>query len=158
MSRTRFNKRHQIGEKMFITAVILQVNSGNLLVRDFDNNQEILVHLRDSRGFRIGEQIRIGFNGQMTRSIPPQITATSIQRIQNPAPPSQSRPTEIRATVLQRRSNSLLVRDMQTNNQLVVNTSHARHFCVRQRIIVTYDSITMNNPPEVNAIDITAIC
>jgi len=143
---------------MFMNAIVLQVNSGNLLVRDFENNQEVLVHFRDTRGFRPGDHIRIEFNGQMTKSIPPQITATSILRMQHPAPPSPSRPTETRATIIQRRGNSLLVREMNNNRQLAVRTPHAHHFCVGQRIVVKYDTIIMNNPPEVNAIDITAIC
>jgi len=143
---------------MFVYAAVLRVNSGNLLVRDFENNQEVLVHFRNARNFRPGDHIRIEFNGQMTHSIPPQITAISIQRIPHPVPPSQSRPTETRATVLQRRNNSLLVRDMSNNRQLAVNTPHAHHFCVGQRIIVKYDSIIMNNPPEINAIDITTVC
>lgn len=144
--------------EMFIMAIILQVNSGNLMVRNFENNQEILVHFRDSRNFRSDEHVRIEFNGQMTLSIPPQITAISILRIHHPTPPSPPRSTEMRATVLQRRANSLLVRNMSNNRQLIVNTPHARHFCARQRIIVRYNSIIMNNPPEVTAIDITAIC
>lgn len=143
---------------MFMNATVIRVNSGNLLVKDLENNQEVLVHYQNTRGLCPGDRIRIEFNGQMTRSIPPQITAISIQRIQHPTPPSQSVPTETRATILQRRNNSLLVRDMSNNRQLVVNTRHAHHFCIGQRITVKYDIIIMNNPPEINAIEITAIC
>lgn len=148
---------------VYINAIIIRINSNNILVRDLETNQEILVHFRNSRQFRPGERVEIEFNGQMTHSIPPQITATSIKRIQQPAPPaptppSQSRPTEIRVTILQVRQNSLLVRDMSNNRQLVVNTRHANHFCRNQRIVVTYDVIIMSNPPEINAIDITSLC
>lgn len=147
---------------VFINAIIIRINANNILVRDLDTNQEILVHYCNSRQFRLGERIRIEFTGQMTLSLPPQISAISIQRIGQPAPPPpppcQSRPTETRATIQQVRRNSLLVRDMSNNRQLVVNTPHANHFCRNQRIIVTHDSIIMNNPPEINAIAITALC
>lgn len=143
---------------MYMNATVLRVNTGNLLVRDLKNHQEVLVHYRNTRGFSPGNHIRIEFNGQMTPSIPPQITAISIQVIRDPAPPPQSRPSEVRAIVLQRRRTSLLVRDMGNNRQLVVNTPHSHHFCIGQRIVVKHDRIIMNNPPEINAIDITTMC
>jgi len=143
---------------MIITATVIRVNSGSLLVRDVSNGMEILVFFRDTRRFSPGNLVRITYNGQMTHSIPPQITATSIQRIQGSTQPPQSTPSETRATVLQRRRNALLVRDMSNNRQLLVHFSNAHHFCVGQRITIRHDTIRMNNPPEVNAIDIAPIC
>lgn len=146
---------------MIMNAIVLRVDSGSLLVRDLEINQEVLVFFRDARRFSPGNRIRITFSGAITRSIPPQITATSIERIPgqtNPPRPPGPAPSETRATVLQRRRGSLLVRNMNNNQQLLVHTPHAHHFCARQRIIVRHDTILMNNPPEVHAIDITAIC
>lgn len=141
-----------------MTATVLRVNAGSLLVKD-SIHQEVLVHFRNARRFSQGDHIRITFNGQMTRSIPPQITATSIQRIHNPAPrPPQSTPTKIRAVILQKRRGSLLVRNISNNRQLLVHSPHSRHYCTGQRIAVQYDAMIMNNPPEVNAIDIEPIC
>lgn len=149
---------------MTIDATVIRTDTRSLLVRNRSNNQEILVHYNNTRGFSNGDVIRITFNGQMTNSIPPQITATSIQKMQGPGPsptpprPPQSIPAQTRATVLQRRREALLVRDMSNNRQLLVHTPYAHHFCVRQRILIRHDTIVMNNPPEINAIEITPIC
>jgi len=145
---------------MTMYATVISTSPGSLLVRDFETNMEVRVFYRQANRFRTGDRIRITFSGAMTHSIPPQITATSIQRIQSfprpePRPPEMP---EIRAVVLQRNRNSLLVRDTRDNRQIRVNTPHAHHFCVGQRIVVRYDVITMGNPPQVNAADINPIC
>lgn len=147
---------------MILNGVVLRVNPGNLLVRDLGNGQEVLVHFHDSRRFSAGDCVRIIFRGAMTFSIPPQITAASIQRTQcrRPEPPAPQRPgmSEMRAVILERRHGSLLVRDMSNNRQFIVHTPHSQHFCPRQRIIIKYDSIVMNNPPEIRAAELAAIC
>lgn len=141
---------------MTMIATVLRVNPRNLLVMDSEFNQEVMVHFGDTRRFSSGDRIRITFNGQMTQSIPPQITATSIQRIQGPP---QSTPAETRAVILRiNRNSSLLVRDLSNNRQLLVHSPHARHYCPGQRIIIRYNSIVMNNPPEINATDINPLC
>ena len=72
---------------MTMEATILQVYSANtcsqwgadLLVLDASNNQEVLVHTSYSaRCFSAGNRIRIQYNGVMTASLPPQISAESI--------------------------------------------------------------------------------
>lgn len=147
---------------MTMYATVISTNPGSLLVRDFETGMEVLVFFRQANRFRSGDRIRITFSGAMTRSIPPQITATSIQRVSSfPRPEPGPRPPEtpeIRAIILQRSRNTLLVRDLRDNRQLRVNTPFAHHFCVGQRITVRYDTITMSNPPQVNAIDISPIC
>lgn len=147
---------------MFLNAMILEINPGRMLVRDLSNNNEVLVHYRNAGRFSRGDCVRITHTGAMTFSIPPQITAISIQRTQGcvrpPDPPSQSRPSEMRATIIQRQRGGLLVRNMRDNRQMFVRTPFSHHFCPRQRIIVTYNTIIMNNPPEVTAIDISQIC
>ena len=50
-----------------------------MLVTDNANGQEVLVNTNNSTGnLMAGEQVRIVFNGVMTASIPPQISAQSI--------------------------------------------------------------------------------
>ncbi len=61
-------------------ATVRQVCPRNLLVCDHSTNQEVLVHTADSCRFSQGDCICIHFSGIMTRSIPPQITATCIYR------------------------------------------------------------------------------
>jgi len=143
---------------MIMIATVIRTGSGNMLVRDSENDQEVLVFTSDFRSFSPGDRVRITYSGAMTRSIPPQITAISIEKIQHPTPPSNSRPSEFKATVIQRRNNSLLVRDITNNRQVHVNYRYAHHFCPRQQIIVKYDTIKMSNPVEVNATDITPVC
>lgn len=144
---------------MIMNATVIRSDPDSLLVRDLSNGNEVKVWTRNARNFSPGETIRITFNGAMTRSIPPQITAISIQRIPTPTPPPQSKPSETRAVVLQIRQNSLLVRERaNSNRQLLVQYPYAHHFCVGQQIIVQYDTITMNNPPEIHAVDIRPVC
>lgn len=93
---------------MTMTATVLRVNPGSLLVRNEANGEEVLVNTRSANRFSPGDRVRITHRGQMTFSIPPQITATSIQRLGGaPAPPPRPTPpqsalSEMRAIVLQR--------------------------------------------------------
>ena len=64
-----------------LTALVQQVQSERLLVWDPASRQEVLVHTTQAFCFRPGEWVRIHYNGVMTASIPPQITATCIDRI-----------------------------------------------------------------------------
>lgn len=139
---------------MNMIATVIQVNPRSLLVRDEETGEEVMVFFRNAGSFSVGDRINITFNGQMTLSIPPQITATSIQ-ILNPIPPIAS---EIRAVVLQRGRNFLLVRNTQNRQQIQVEYPYAHHFCVQQQVIVRYDSITLSNPPRVTATDIIPLC
>lgn len=145
---------------MVMIATVIQIESRGLLVRDSATGNEVRVFVNNPRRFSRGDRVRITYSGAMTHSIPPQITALAIQRMQDPAPhpPSHSSPSEMRAIVLQRRSNALLVRDMRNNRQALVNYRYAHHFCNGQRITVHYDMIRMNNPVEISARDITPIC
>ena len=62
-------------------ACVLQVNCCELLVRDLDTDQEVLVHSPKARCFSAGDHVCITYDGIMTRSIPPQINADSICRL-----------------------------------------------------------------------------
>lgn len=149
---------------MFMNATVLSADMRSLLVRDAATGGEVLVHYNNARTFSPGDQIIITYSGAMTASIPPQITATSIRRVQSPAPPPApptppAQSAMRRAVVLQVRSNSLLVRDPGNNNrQAIVHYPFAYHFCVGQRLNIFYDSIVLNNPIEINAANIVPIC
>lgn len=140
---------------MIMIATVLQVDSGSLLVRDMETGDEILVIYRNANRFNIGDTIRIFYNGQMTLSIPPQIAAISIQRIQEEP---QTKAAEMSAVVLRGSRRSLLVRDTQNDAQVRVNYTFAYHFCVGQQIVIRYETIRLSNPAEVEAIDIMPVC
>lgn len=146
---------------MTLDATVLKVYNDRLLVRDFSNNQEIIVHSPDARRFSPGDTVRIFYNGQMTFSIPPQITAISIQKNQCPIAPPQSNASQLRATVLQRGCNSLLVREIGTNKLFIVDCQNFCRFSVGQRIIIQYETIFLNVPPDpsrIVATNITPMC
>ncbi len=65
-------------ETVTMNATILQVCDCELLVCDTCNTQEVLVRTSQANCFSVGERVCIEYNGVMTRSIPPQITATCI--------------------------------------------------------------------------------
>lgn len=66
---------------MTMSAVVVSVQSGSLLVIDFSTRQQVRVNTREASRFRPGDILRIRYNGAMTMSVPPQISATSITRI-----------------------------------------------------------------------------
>lgn len=145
---------------MILEGVVQQVNPNSLLVREISTNNEILVNAANTRRFSRGDCVRVVHSGQMTFSIPPQIIAGSIQQIRcnqfDHRPPGA--PSEMTALILQRRQGELLVRDIRNARQIIVVTPHSNHFCRGQRIIVTYDTIRMTNPPRVDARNIRTIC
>lgn len=55
------------------------VACGHLLVCDCSTRQEVLVRTNRARCFSCGDCVCIRFNGAMTMSIPPQITAICIE-------------------------------------------------------------------------------
>lgn len=138
---------------MNMIVTVIRVNRGNLLVRDSDSFDEVLVHYRNATRFSVGDHVRIAHDGKMTRSIPPQISAISVQRIRQ-----QNPPTELRATVTRKGPGFLMVRCTNDNRQFRINFAHAKYFCVGQQIIIRHNTIVMNNPPEINATDITPVC
>ena len=152
---------------MVMTGMVLRVNARSMLVRDLNNGQQVLVNFGNARSFRVGDTVRIAYNGAMTFSVPPQITATSVTRMMQPQqgnrpqgpmrPPMQQ--SEIRrAQVLQVGRGSLTVRNPANNQNVVVNYPYAHHFCVRQRVNIFFNAITLTNPAQVSATDITPVC
>lgn len=64
-----------------MTATVVRVGDCDLLVCDECTSQEVLVRTADAGCFRAGERVCILYNGIMTLSLPPQITALSIRRL-----------------------------------------------------------------------------
>ena len=65
-------------------AAVLSAQNCQMTVCDRQTSQEVVVHSPCACHFRAGDQVCITYNGAMTMSIPPQITADCITRI----PPS----------------------------------------------------------------------
>lgn len=128
-----------------------------LLVRNSDNGQQVRVNFRDTNRFTVGDNVRITYDGRMTFSIPPQITATSIQIVRPDSRPEPA-PIETRAIVVRKGSGFLMVRTLRNNRQIRVNYRYANHFCVGQRIIIRHSIMLPIEPPQINAIDIVPIC
>ena len=63
---------------MTMQAIVIGVQRNSLLVLDLETRQRVIVHTPHAHRFRQGNVVRIRYNGVMTRSIPPQITAISI--------------------------------------------------------------------------------
>lgn len=63
---------------MIMQAIVIEVQWNRLLVLDLDTRQRVLVNTPDARFYQPGALVRIWYNGVMTRSIPPQISALRI--------------------------------------------------------------------------------
>ena len=68
-------------EPVIMKARILRVNCCDLLVCDLCGCQEVLVHTPEACCFCAGECVCIEYSGAMTKSIPPQINADCIKRL-----------------------------------------------------------------------------
>lgn len=70
-----------VNETVTMKACILRVCCCELLVCDLCTCQKVCVHTPKACCFRPGEKICIEYSGAMTMSIPPQITADCIRRM-----------------------------------------------------------------------------
>ena len=61
-------------------ARVLEVQCCSLLVCDCDTCQQVQVNTDDACCYRVGDCLCIHYNGAMTNSLPPQISATCIHR------------------------------------------------------------------------------
>ncbi len=62
-----------------LATVVQSWNTTQVLVTDNANGQQVLVNTNHNTGnLNPGDQVRIVFNGVMTASLPPQISAQSI--------------------------------------------------------------------------------
>lgn len=62
-------------------ATVLEVQQGSLLVCDCCTHQQVQVNTDQACCFSVGDYLCIHYNGAMTMSIPPQISAQCISRI-----------------------------------------------------------------------------
>ncbi len=68
---------------MHMCATVCCAECCQLLVCDHETRQEVLVHSDQACHFCVGDQVCIHYNGVMTRSIPPQITALCIHKMRS---------------------------------------------------------------------------
>lgn len=61
-----------------MSATVLQVQPGELLVCGHASCQEVVVHTAQACCFCPGDQVCIRYSGAMTSSLPPQISASSV--------------------------------------------------------------------------------
>lgn len=64
-----------------LPACVLEVDDCALLVKDLCTCQKLLVHTDDACCFCEGDRVCVRYGGIMTMSIPPQITACSVQKV-----------------------------------------------------------------------------
>ncbi len=66
---------------MIMIAMVREVRPNQLVVRDRANFQNVVVNTNDTRCFSVGDIVSILYNGVMTKSLPPQISAIRIRRL-----------------------------------------------------------------------------
>ncbi len=66
---------------MIMIAMVREVRPNQLVVRDRANFQSVVVNTNDTRCFSVGDIVSILYNGVMTKSLPPQISAIRIRRL-----------------------------------------------------------------------------
>jgi len=76
-----------------------------------------------------------------------------------PAPPIFTPiPREIRAQVIRRENNFLIVRNVANNQILRADTRDARFFCVGRFVTIRFNSIFPGLPPRMDVIDVLPVC
>ena len=66
---------------MFMLAAVINTGRDHMMVFDLATRQRVRVITRNTCCFRRGTLVRIRYDGVMTQSIPPQITAQGIVRV-----------------------------------------------------------------------------
>ena len=71
--------QQEVTSVVTMTATVVQAWGTQVLVTDNANGQEVLVNTGyNTTNLAAGDQVRIVYNGVMTASLPPQISAQSI--------------------------------------------------------------------------------
>ena len=158
-----------------ITDVIIR---RGILIRDEDNEQEIMVNVRNTNRFKIGDRCSIAYDGHVIKSVPPQVNASNIQILRPPfipvppignirPPVGNIRPPignirppvrEMRARVVRRESNFLIVQNNADNQVLRIDTNNARFFCPGTQVTIYHRGTTPGQPPRINLVDILPNC
>jgi hypothetical protein len=67
-------------------------------------------------------------------------------------------PREIRAQVLRREPNFLIVRNIANNQILRADSRDARFFCPGRQVIIRFNSISLGLPPRLDVIELIPVC
>jgi hypothetical protein len=157
-----------------MTGTVLSLGPRTLTVRNEETGEAVVVNFNNPRAFNVGDRVRVTYTGIMTLSEPPQITATNIQRVPVPQPPHHRPPggpvfhpqppvftpipREIRAQIMRRENNFLIVRNVANNQILRADTRDARFFCVGRFVTITFHSIFPGIPPRMDVIEVLPVC
>lgn len=66
-----------------LTVQVLDTRCGALLCCDCENGQQVQVNTDDACSYSVGDRLCVYYDGTMTKSLPPQITATSIRLLRS---------------------------------------------------------------------------
>jgi hypothetical protein len=166
------------GKYMQMTGTVLSLGPRTLTVRNEESGEAVVVNFNNPRAFNVGDRVRVTYTGIMTMSEPPQITATNIQRapaqpphrppgdvfhpqppVFQPQPPVFTPiPREIRAQVIRREHNFLIVRNVSNNQILRADTRDARFFCPGRFVTIRFNSIFPGIPPRMDVIEVLPVC
>jgi hypothetical protein len=151
-----------------MTGTVLSIGPRTLTVRDEESGEAIVVNFNNPRAFNVGDRVRVTYTGVMTASEPPQITATNIQHAPagpqfrppfHPSPPVFTPiPREIRAQIIRRENNFLIVRNTANNQILRADTRDARFFCPGRFVTIRFNSISPGLPPRMDVIEVLPVC
>ncbi|MCL2019408.1 MAG: YobA family protein [Oscillospiraceae bacterium] len=165
---------------MQMIATVIAVNPRSLTVRNEESGETVIVNLNNPRRFNVGNRVRITYNGIMTMSMPPQITAINIQPLPVPpsrptfpgsppifpvippafpiTPPFAPPPRQMRVRVVRREHGFLIVQNTANNQILRADTPNARFFCPGNLAVIRFNQIIPALPPRIDLIDINPVC
>ncbi len=124
-------------------ATVLEVNPDSLFVRDA-TGQEILVYTRNAQQFTPGDFVRIIFNGAMTLSLPPQISAIFVTLVRRGA--------KVCGEILSIGQGNFLLADSE-GGEIQVNFQNAFTFAPGDAVCVLYNGrMTRSIPPQITGI------
>ena len=129
-------------------ATVLEVNPDSLLVRD-SSGQEILVYTRNAQQFTPGDFVRIIYNGAMTLSLPPQISAIFVTLVRRGA--------QVCGEILSLGLDSFVLRDAE-GAHFQVNWEDADSLSAGDNVCVRYDgTMSRSIPPQITGIAVEQV-
>ena len=129
-------------------ATVLEVNPDSLLVRD-NSGQEILVYTRNAQQFTPGDFVRIIYNGAMTLSLPPQISAIFVTLVRRGA--------QVCGEILSLGRDSFVLRDAD-GAHFQVNWEDTYSLAAGDTVCVQYDGqMTRSIPPQITGIAVEKV-
>ena len=129
-------------------ATVLEVNPDSLLVRD-SSGQEILVYTRNAQQFTPGDFVRIIYNGAMTLSLPPQISAIFVTLVRRGA--------RVCGEILSLGRDSFVLRDAE-GAHFQVNWEDADSLSAGDNVCVRYDgTMSRSIPPQITGIAVEQV-